>query len=245
MAFDPQAFAPADIVGAYGKGLQVRQMQQEQDNKARLADLLPQAVHGNQQAIDQIAQIDPQLFMHLDDRQKQQAQAELHDVSSAVRWALSDPNQKAQRWNQVVDYYSQHVPQVAQYRDHPEMAETALLQLGQIGEYLKGAQGGEPTTFQRDYQFLQSKDPKLADQYLHQHAEGAPLVANNGDGTFTIIPRGYSGGAQPSANIPQGAIDFLKSNPALKSQFDEKYGPGAADKVLGGQMGAGPSGGFL
>lgn len=34
---------------------------------------------------------------------------------------------------------------------------------------------------------------------------------------------------------PQGAIEMLRNNPALKEQFDQKYGKGAADKALGGQ----------
>jgi hypothetical protein len=203
---DPSAFAPFDFAQSYGRGLQLHQMQQEQANKRRLSELLPQAVHGNQQAIDQIAQIDPQLFMHLDDRQRQQAKTELDDVSSAVRWALSDPNQKAQRWNQVVDYYSKHVPQVAQYRDHPEMAETALLQLGQMGEYLKGAPGNDATTFQKDYQFLQSKDPNLANEYLRNHASGPPLVVDNGDGTKTIYPHGVVGSGSAIPPPPPGFV---------------------------------------
>lgn len=33
----------------------------------------------------------------------------------------------------------------------------------------------------------------------------------------------------------QGAIDYLRRNPSLRGAFDEKYGPGMADRILGGQ----------
>ena len=36
-----------------------------------------------------------------------------------------------------------------------------------------------------------------------------------------------------TANIPAGAINHLKQNPGLRDAFDQKYGPGAADRVLG------------
>lgn len=36
-------------------------------------------------------------------------------------------------------------------------------------------------------------------------------------------------------NIPQGAIDMLRKNPSLRGAFDQKYGAGAAARVLGGR----------
>jgi hypothetical protein len=217
---DPSAFAPFDFAQSYGRGLQVREMQEQQQNKRRLADLLPRAVAGDKAAIQQIAQVDPRLFMQLDERQRAQAKAELDDVSGAVRWALSDPATKAQRWNQVVDYYSRHLPEVAQYRDHPEMAESALMQLGQIGEYLKDA-------------------PKP--EYKAIEAGGSLIDVSGGKPHVVIAPN--PGGYDTGSPVQTGAIDMLRSNPSLAPQFDEKYGPGAAQKILGGQTPP-ASGGF-
>jgi hypothetical protein len=42
----------------------------------------------------------------------------------------------------------------------------------------------------------------LADQMLERHAQGAPLIANNGDGTFTIVPQALvHGGGQAAPSV--------------------------------------------
>lgn len=72
---------------------------------------------------------------------------------------------------------------------------------------------------------------KAAGQRMRQRLQQArAAAAGNGGGGGA----GGGNGGAPS-NIPQGAIDMLKSNPSgqMRQFFDQKYGPGAAKRILG------------
>jgi hypothetical protein len=220
---DPSYFAPADIAGSYQKGAQFGEQQQEyrqkQEDRRRLADLLPQAAHGNQGAIDQIAGLNPELFMHLDDRQREQAKAEVSDLGAAVRWADTP-----EKWQYVQQHYGQKGIDLSQYQFQDR--ERGLVALGQIDSYLKDAPKPEYRTIE-------------AGGSLIDVSGGNPrvVIAPNPGGHDVGTP--YGGGS-----VPQQAADYLKSHPELAPQFDQKYGQGASQKILGGQTQP-ASGGFL
>lgn len=58
--------------------------------------------------------------------------------------------------------------------------------------------------------------------------------AYGADPTRVIVDRGQNVKAI-AVNAPQGAVDMLKKNPSLRTQFDAKYGQGASDSVLKGK----------
>ena len=173
----------------------IARMQQMRDAAQRqrsFADLLPKAAHGDQGAIDSLYAVDPNIAMKMDDRQREATKAHIADLSAAVRWADTP-----EKWAYVQQHYAQEGIDLSPYQFQDR--ERGLVALGQIGDYLNNAPKNDQTTLQRNYEFLKGQSPDLADRYLHNQAEGPPMIASNGDGTFTVIPRGYG-----TAPAPQG-----------------------------------------
>ena len=58
---------------------------------------------------------------------------------------------------------------------------------------LSSRAGQAVSSLEREYEFLASKNPALADQFLQNKAQGSPIVQRNDDGTITVYPRSMLG----------------------------------------------------
>lgn len=91
-----------------------------------------------------------------------------------------------------------------------------------------------------DFNFIAQKlGPEKATEFLGTIAAGPPMAVDAVDPVTHQTVRQYiprtslpGMGSAPSGP-PPAAIDHLRSNPALGPAFDQKYGPGAAARILG------------
>ncbi len=94
--------------------------------------------------------------------------------------------------------------------------------------------GDKPSAMQQNYEYLKTIDPKAANGYITRQGEGPPMIASNGDGTFTVVPRNQTGAqSAPRARAaPQpGAVEdghrFKGGNPGDPANWEAIGGPGS------------------
>lgn len=177
----------------------MQQARQEQAQQSRLADLLPKAAAGDQQAMNQVAAIDTGLWSRLNSQQSEALKQNRERVLLGAKIVREINPQDEGSW-QVARQAAQRAG--VDISDVPANFDPNYVRsLISVADAME--KDAAPTSMQRNYEFLKGQNPQLADRYLQGQAEGDPIVQRNEDGTMTVYPRSMiNGGGQPAPPPP-------------------------------------------
>lgn len=234
-----------DIGGAFNQGMQAgqqRRREQETDNALRALVANP----NDPNVVNDLARYDPRMAMHIQQQQSQQAQqAQLVQTRRAAAGgdaqALMDlagvaPDEYFKFDEQTrkgVEKGIEVIGQAALMADTPEKWDATVQQLGpEFAQYMGrfDLREGVVSKAKLAKEFIDLNQPKY--QVI---PEGGTLV-NTRDPAALAQVAGQN--AAPQAAVPNGPdaedVAMLRNNPAAAAQFDEVFGPGAAQRALGG-----------
>lgn len=203
--------------------------------EARREDGFRKALSGyvanpSDQGAADVARYNPQAGYEIGQDRRRQQQAALDQGKKAVGQAALlvaqlPPEQQAAAWDsQIEALVGQGYDGLAQYRGKysPDALRSVLAETGLASEYLKSQQGGG------DQISITATQP--GGSYVVRNNRGQLLDPKTNQ---WITPGAMQGAPAGPAAPPPEAIDELRANPDAAAEFDEVFGPGAAERVLG------------
>lgn len=197
--------------GAVGQGIQQSfmggmQLGQQQAGQNALSQYA--ANPDDPKSFAGLARHRPEMAMQVRQQQAQQQQAATKQKQEIIGRAVQMAD-TPEKWDMVAQQLAQRgIPEAANYvgKFSPELRSIMMAEAG------LSSPEDRATSLQKNYEWLKGINPQAADQYLKSETEGNPLIANNGDGTFTIIPRGMMQGGQQGA-VPPPPPGFVIDQP--------------------------------
>lgn len=185
----------------------------EQGRQRRREEQLDQAFRylgenpDDPRAVNALMAADPRLGLQFRGQQMQQRQQmaeqqraederQIKIFGRAARMA-KDPAS----WDAIIDQLAPHYPEVMAYKGKFDPNLRAAL-MAQAGE--KDESENQPSNVQ-EYEFARQQGFQGSYMDFLETKRG-PIVANNGDGTFTLIPRGFVPGGGSVPPPPPGFI---------------------------------------
>lgn len=217
---------------AFAKGLETgRAARIQRDRQNALTGM----ARGDPAALNALMAIDPQTAMQYQQQQVQQRRLDMKaqgEISEASRQNVIRGAQILRQINPKDD---------ASYQQALQAARQMGIDVSTVPQQF------DPQFVQNMIAAADTFEPQKAESSPYQVVAGQPGAGvyrfNKGDGSMSVLVQPNDGTAPMGAPAPQqtklaappGAVAMLRSNPALRADFDAKYGQGAAAQALGGQ----------